>query len=83
MTKTITVDFLKPVFLGKELRAEGKVLVVISEREAEMAGYLYDEDDELCAKSIGKFALFTPEAIRKKGLTDQEILTGLELLMAE
>jgi uncharacterized protein (TIGR00369 family) len=83
MTKSITVDFIKPIFVGKELRAEGKVIEIKNDREAEIGGFLYNEEEELCAKATGQFALFTPDALRKMGLTDEQLLEGLERLMAE
>jgi uncharacterized protein (TIGR00369 family) len=65
LTKSISVDFLKPVYIGKELKVEGRVKEMVSEREAIMEGFLYDSDGLLCAASVGRFALFTAEAIRK------------------
>ena len=62
LTKSMTVDFVKPVYIDHELLAEGKVLEHTSERDAQMAGFLYNAQGELCAKSQGSFALFTPEA---------------------
>ena len=82
MTKSMTVEFLKPVFVGKEIRAEGKVISVNSEREAEIGGSLYNEDEELCARSSGKFALFTPDALKKMGFTDEALLRDLESLIS-
>jgi hypothetical protein len=59
------------------------VIEIKSDREAEIGGFLYNEEEELCAKATGQFALFTPDALRKMGLTDEQLLEGLELLIAE
>ncbi len=83
MTKSIHVDFIKPVFVGKEIKAQGKVVEVKSEREAEIGGFIYNEKKELCAKAMGKFALFSTDALKKMGFTDEKLLEGLERLMAE
>ncbi len=68
MTKSITVDFIKPVHIEREIRAEGKVLEKLNRTKATVEGSLYNNNDELCAKSTGLFALFTPDVILKKGL---------------
>jgi len=74
LTKSMTVDFIKPVFIDDELTVEGKVLERKSERDALMAGFLYNPKGELCAKSQGTFALFTPEAaIRMKILSAEDV----------
>jgi uncharacterized protein (TIGR00369 family) len=83
LTKSITVDFMKPVFIGKELRVEGKVLEVMNHREALLEGFIYDKEDNLCAKSIGTFALIKPQIAKKLGFMDDEALKGLQPLIEE
>jgi uncharacterized protein (TIGR00369 family) len=68
MTKSITVDFIKPLYIEREIRAEGRVLEKLNRTKARIEGFLYNDKDELCAKSTGLFALFTPDVIKKKGL---------------
>jgi len=68
MTKSITIDFIKPVYVEKEIVAEGKVLEKVNRTKARIEGFLYNDQGDLCAKSTGLFALFTPEVIKKKGL---------------
>jgi uncharacterized protein (TIGR00369 family) len=82
LTKSITVEFLKPVYVGKELRVEGNPLEISSDREAVMQSALFNNDNELCAKATGRFALFTLEAMRKRGLVAEEILEGLKGILA-
>ncbi len=79
LTKSMTVEFRKPVFVGKEVVAQGTVVEHPNSREAIMAGALY-QDGRLCAKSTGSFALFTPEAIRKRGLLDGDVIDAMEAL---
>ena len=78
LTKSMKVDFIKPVFVGKELTVEGKMLERTSDRESLMAGFLYNETKELCAKSEGTFALFTPEAAIRMGIMDEEDVREFE-----
>ena len=59
------------------------MIEIKNDREAEIGVFLYKEEEELCAKATGQFALFTPNALRKMGLTDEQLLEGLELLIAE
>jgi acyl-coenzyme A thioesterase PaaI-like protein len=74
LTKSMTIDFLKPIFIGNALTVEGRVLKRNSEREALMAGALYNGNGDLCAESEGTFALFTPEAaIRMKIMGREEV----------
>lgn len=73
LTKSITVNFIKPVSVGQELKVVGKVREHVSEREAIMEGSIY-HDGMLCSSSEGKFALFTPEIARKlKIMTESDI----------
>jgi uncharacterized protein (TIGR00369 family) len=78
LTRSITVDFLKPVYIGRKIRAEGRVREKISEREAVMEGALYDEAGNLCARATGTFALFTGEGIKKMGLFDVKLLDDFD-----
>jgi uncharacterized protein (TIGR00369 family) len=74
LTKSITVDFIRPVIVKREVQAEGRVMDRVSDREALMEGLLYDGEGNLCARATGRFALFTGEDLAKKGLFDAEML---------
>lgn len=81
LSKSISVEFLKPVFVNTGIRAEGSVLEVSSERDGVMQGCIYNDDDEICAKSTSVVSLFTIETIRKMGAMDEESITGIEQIM--
>ncbi|MCE5241815.1 MAG: PaaI family thioesterase [Syntrophobacteraceae bacterium] len=83
LTKSIQVEFLKPVFIGKPLRAQGKVAEVANEREARMEAALYDEDGTLCARATGTLALFVPETAVRLGIIDSADVRDLEGLFAQ
>jgi uncharacterized protein (TIGR00369 family) len=72
LTKSITVDYKHPVYTGKALMVEGKVLEVKGEREALMEGLLYSDEGKLCSRSEGTFALFTPEVAVRMGVVKEE-----------
>lgn len=76
MTKTMTVDFFKPVYIGDELRVEGRVVEQTSEREAILEGKIYKGDDILCAQTRGIFAIFTAKAIKRMKIMPAEGLKG-------
>lgn len=78
MTKSFTVEFMKPVQIGSEITAEGRVLELIGEREARMEGIVRNAKGVACARSTGLFALFTPEAARKKGVLSADAVDDLE-----
>jgi uncharacterized protein (TIGR00369 family) len=77
LTKSITVNFIKPVFVGHELKVIGKVRELVSEREAIMEGSIY-HDGTLCSSSEGKFALFTPEIAKKLGIMSESDIEELK-----
>jgi len=81
LTKTMTVDFIRPVLIEQELRVVGTVLERTGEREAVMEGKIFNSRDELCARSRGTFALFTPEAIRKMGILSEKAVEDIEYIM--
>jgi acyl-coenzyme A thioesterase PaaI-like protein len=74
LTRKITVEYLKPVYVGEEIRIEGRPFEVRGEREAVMRGLLFNQKDELCARATGHFAIFTVEAIRERALVDEKVL---------
>ena len=76
MTKTMTVDFFKPVYIGDELRVEGRVIEQTSGREAILEGRIYKGDDILCAQTRGTFAIFTAKAIKRMKIMPPEVLKG-------
>ena len=70
-------DFLKPVYIEDKLRAEGRIVERVSDREVIVEGKLYKGDDVLCAQTRGTFAVFTAKAIKRMNLMPQESLGSL------
>ncbi len=60
VTKSISVDYLKPVTTGIEIRAEGKV-VKVEKNKVFAEGGIFDGDNRIRARSTGIFAIVTPE----------------------
>jgi len=82
LTKGISVEFLKPVYVGEEARIEGIPFAVKGEHEAVIKGFFYNGRDDLCARATGRFALFTVEAMRERGMVDEKILRDVERIIS-
>jgi len=74
MTKSMTIDYLKPVYIEDKLRVEGKVIERVSDREVIIEGRLYKEDNILCAQTRGTFAVFTANAIKRLKIMPKEVI---------
>jgi uncharacterized protein (TIGR00369 family) len=72
LTKSMSVDFLKPVPIGMELTAVGRVRERVNDREAIVEGEIFNDSGEICARASGAVALFTMEFIKEKNLASQE-----------
>jgi uncharacterized protein (TIGR00369 family) len=77
VTKTMTVDFIKPIYIGQKLKAQGRTVEMSGRNEAIMEGHLHNEQGELCAKARGHFALLKPKVAVRLGLVDAEDLKNL------
>ena len=78
MTKSMTVDFLKPVYVGNLLKAEGTVSEQKGKQEALMEGRIYNEDDVCCATATATFAVFSPAVAKRLSITDDQSLKWFE-----
>jgi len=72
LTKSIMVNYLKPVYMDVELRVEGRVLEVKNAREVVVEGLLYGSEDTLCASAISTMATFPVEVLEKLGIAPDE-----------
>ena len=78
MTKSMTVDFIKPVYINSELKAEGRVMEKTGKHEALLEGRLYNDNGTLCARSKGNFAIFSPKVAKRLGIARKEHLEWFE-----
>jgi len=80
LTKSMTVDFLKPAHIDKKFRAEAKPMQRNGRHEVLISGSLYDEDDQLCARATATLMMVTPKVARRLGIMDSaEIETSAAL----
>ncbi len=78
LTKSISIDYLKPVLVGSSVKAEGRITLLKNDREVEAEGVIFDENGQALAKSKGSFAVFSMPAARKLGLMSEDILSEFE-----
>ncbi|MGD2270025.1 MAG: PaaI family thioesterase [Desulfobacterales bacterium] len=81
VTRTISIEFIKQVYIQQELKAEGKVNRIISEKEVIMEGLIYNTKGEICTRSEGNFALLKPKIAKRLGVVDETVLKDLEPLI--
>ena len=78
LTKSVTVDFLRPLFTGRKVEARGRIHSEVSAREAIVESSIFDDSGTCCSKARGMFALITPEFARKRGLISEEAIRHFE-----
>jgi acyl-coenzyme A thioesterase PaaI-like protein len=74
LTKNITVDFLKPVFVDEEIYSVGKIVEEISKREFRVEANLYNSKFQLSAKSTGNIVLLSKEELMLKKIISEDFL---------
>jgi uncharacterized protein (TIGR00369 family) len=74
LTKSITVEFLKPVYMGGVLEAESKLLEVEGKHQATMEGVIFDAEGDVCARATADFAVFKPAVAKRLGIADERQL---------
>ena len=78
MTRSITIDFLRPLYAETDIRAEGWINCLKTEREAILEARLVNPAEKICAKATGSFALLTPKVARRLGVIDETIIQKFE-----
>ena len=83
LTRSISIEFLQPVYVDTNLRAEGSIHRLNSERQAELKARLVNEKEKVCAQATGSFALLTPKIARRLGVIDDTIVMKFERFLNE
>ena len=78
LTKSMAIEFLKPVYIEQTLRVEGKVLELKGKHEAVMEGSLSNSDGTICTRSTANFAIFSPAVAKRLGIANKEHLSWFE-----
>jgi len=74
LTKSMTVNYHKPVMIGDMLRVESEIKERVSEREAAMTGRIFNSKGELSVSGTGIMALLDVAYVRKLGIMKEEDL---------
>ena len=82
LTKSMTVEFIKPVSIKHELKAIGKPVKVIGMHEELVGGEIYDPVGEICARATGNFVLLKPNVAKRMGIVDEDGLRGIEKIIS-
>lgn len=78
LTRTIQVEFIRPVAPLTHLRVEGWIDKKVKNTEAIVKGALYDENDQECATSVGHFALLSAKMMRRMKIMDEATVAQFE-----
>jgi len=72
LTKSMTVNYHKPVMVGEMLRVESRVKEYISPKEVLMSAGIYNDRGELCTSATGILFLMDKERITRLGFVDEK-----------
>ena len=81
LTKSMTVNYHKPVYVGDMLRIESEIKERISEREALMTGRLFNSKGELSVSSTGLMALMDMAYIKKLGIMKDKDIEEFQMVI--
>lgn len=77
LTKSMTVDFVKPIFADQEILVQAKLGDPGNGNYAELLGSIYNRDNRLCAESRGRFRIFSLEEAENLGFLYPDTLKEL------
>ena len=81
LTKTMTVEFIRPVTVGSEIKAEGRFLKRAGGREAQMEGLIFNSKGSLCARSSGLFVMIEPRIAKRLGVLGDSAIRDFERII--
>jgi acyl-coenzyme A thioesterase PaaI-like protein len=68
VTKSMTVEFMKPVQIGKPLTVIGAIGEILSERQVVVTGEIYSDSEVLSARAQGIFATMPAQTAVRLGV---------------
>jgi uncharacterized protein (TIGR00369 family) len=83
LTKTMQVEFLKPVYVGQPIRVTGKIKERLNDREVVMAGELRDDHGNLRARATGTYALIKPKTAQRLKIMGPEAMADFMEIVDE
>jgi uncharacterized protein (TIGR00369 family) len=82
LTRTLTVEFVKPVQVDSLLRAEGRVRETDGKNDAITDGVIYDPRGGVCARATANFKVFSPAVARRLAIADEASIQWFERIFA-
>ena len=77
LTRSMTVEFKKPVCVGAALTVTGYIKEKSSERKVLVVAEIHDEDGDVCATSEGDFALFSKKQFLRMAIMPEEDIEAM------
>ncbi len=81
LTKQMTVQFLRPVYVGSSLCSVGSIKEETGDRKAIVQAELLDDQGKVYARAEGEFILFSKEQFAKLGVLPEEDLEAMAQLL--
>ncbi len=78
LTRSMTVEFIKPVQVGSALRAEARVREADGKNDAVTEGVIYDSRGDACARATADFKVFSPAVARRLRIADEVTIRWFE-----
>ena len=78
LTKSLAIEFIKPVYIEKPLKAEGRIAEIAGKHDAVLEGVLYDSAGTICAQSSANFSIFSQKVAKRLGIADDTSLKFFE-----
>jgi len=77
LTKQMTIQFLRPVYVGSSLCGIGSIKEQTGGRKAIVQAELVDDQGRLCARSEGEFVLFSKDQFARLDIIPEEDLQAM------
>ncbi|MCL2790204.1 MAG: PaaI family thioesterase [Desulfobulbus sp.] len=74
VTKSMTVEFKKPVQVEQPLTAIGAIGEAVSDRQIVVAGEIYNAENTLCARATGTFAVMPAHTAIRLGVMSADYM---------
>ena len=81
VTRSITVDFVKPVRSGEKITAVAGLQERISDTEVSMSADIYDAGKAVCARATGRFKMISPKAAVRLGIVGKDYIKAFSPIL--
>jgi uncharacterized protein (TIGR00369 family) len=82
LTRSMSTEFMKPVLVGSELAAEGRVRETNGQNDAVTDGVIYDARGDACARATATFKVFSPAVARRLAIADEDSIQWFERIFS-